>query len=118
MIPTVVTLCGSTRFKAAFEQANLQETLAGKIVLSIGCASRSDAELFGNLTEQEWKETKIRLDKLHFAKIDMSDEVLILNVSDYIGESTGRELAYSRQSGKRVRWLEKSKHAQEGETFG
>lgn len=106
MKPTILCLCGSTRFKTAFERANLEETLAGKIVLSIGCASKSDAELFGSLSEAEWEQTKIRLDRLHFAKIDLADEVLILNVDGYIGQSTGNELRYARKLGKTIRFLE------------
>ncbi|MGN6698497.1 MAG: helix-turn-helix domain-containing protein, partial [Thermomicrobiales bacterium] len=47
--PTVVCLCGSTRFWRTFQQASLQETLAGRIVLSIGAASGTDDEHFGNL---------------------------------------------------------------------
>jgi hypothetical protein len=104
--PTVVCLCGSTRFGQAFRDANLQETLDGKIVLTIGCDMRSDAELFADKSPQELQEIKHRLDILHLRKIDMADEVLILNVSGYIGESTRRELDYAVANGKRVRWLE------------
>jgi len=44
------------------------------------------------------------LNELHLRKIDLADEVLILNVGGCMGESTQRELAYARQHGKRVRW--------------
>ncbi len=98
--PTVVCLCGSTRFSEAFRAANLRETLAGKIVLSIGCDFKSDDAL--GLTDDD----KRRMDELHLRKIDLADEVLILNVGGYIGESTGRELAYATQQGKSVRFLE------------
>lgn len=106
MRPTIVCLCGSTRFKELFEQMNLQETLAGKIVLSIGCASKSDAELFGALSEREWNDTKEKLDRLHFEKIKLADEVFILSRDAYVGESTAREIRYALMLGKRVRWLE------------
>lgn len=107
--PTIVCLCGSTRFMDAFRSANLQETLAGRIVLSIGCDTKSDADLLalGELT----KEAKAALDELHKRKIDLADEVLILNVDDYIGDSTRSELEYARAKGKRVRWLTQSQHA-------
>jgi hypothetical protein len=104
--PTIVCLCGSTRFSHAFQEANLHETLAGRIVLSIGCDMRSDVDIFGPLPADELTAIKARLDKLHLRKIDLADEVLILNVGGYIGESTARELAYARQQGKRVRFLE------------
>lgn len=104
--PTVVCLCGSTRFSEAFREANLRETLAGKIVLSIGCVWHSDDAL--GLTEND----KTMLDELHLRKIDMADEVLILNVDGYIGTSTANELAYARQQGKRIRFLECDRTAQ------
>jgi hypothetical protein len=104
--PTVVCLCGSTRFSEAFRKANLEETLAGRIVLSIGCDMRSDTELFGSLTQAELAAIKTTLDELHLRKIDLADEVLILNVNGYIGESTGRELDYAWRTGKGVRFLE------------
>lgn len=104
--PIVVCLCGSTRFGDAFREANLRETLDGRIVLSIGCDMRSDADLFAHMTEDERTAVKRDLDELHKRKIDMADEVLILNVGGYIGESTRSELEYAQVLGKRVRYLE------------
>ena len=104
--PLVVCLCGSTRFWREFQRANLRETLAGRIVLSIGAASGTDDEHFGNLPRPEYERIKAMLDDLHLRKIEMADEVLILNVGGYIGESTRRELEHARQLGKRVRFLE------------
>lgn len=102
--PTVVCLCGSTRFSEAFHEANLRETLAGRIVLSIGCDFKSDhdLQLAGQLTEEDKK----RLDELHLRKIDLADEVLILNVGGYIGQSTLNELMYAKEHNKRIRFLE------------
>lgn len=100
--PIIVCLCGSTRFGDAFREANLKETLAGKIVLSIGCEWHSDQSL--GLTEED----KQRLDQLHLRKIDLADEVLILNVGDYVGESTKREIIYALKHHKRIRWLERA----------
>ena len=97
--PKVVCLCGSTRFREAFEGANRAETLAGNIVLSVG--------LFGHHEGLDMAgETKARLDDLHLRKIDLADEVLILNVGGYIGESTRRELEYASGAGRAVRFLE------------
>jgi hypothetical protein len=104
--PRIVCLCGSTRFWRTFQQASLQETLAGRIVLSIGAASGTDDEHFGNLDRAEYERVKGMLDELHLRKIDLCDEVLILNVEGYVGESTARELAYARSLGKPVRWWE------------
>jgi hypothetical protein len=102
--PTIVCLCGSTRFSEAFHEANLMETLAGKIVLSIGCDFKSDRDLevAGMLSLDD----KQRLDELHLRKIDLADEVLFLNVGGYIGQSTQNELDYATRQGKIIRYLE------------
>lgn len=104
--PRIVTLCGSTRFSEAFQKANFDETLAGRIVLTIGCDMKGDSELFGNMTPEQRAKTKENLDLLHFKKILLSDEILVLNVGGYIGESTAREIAYAIVHGVKVRYLE------------
>lgn len=97
----VVCLCGSTRFKDAFEEANRRETLAGRIVLSVA--------IFGHCeTEELHPEVKHQLDMLHLKKIDLAEEVLVINVNGYIGESTRREIAYANERGKRIRYLEEA----------
>jgi hypothetical protein len=97
--PTIVCLCGSTKFKDAFTQANREETLAGKIVLSVGFFAHSGD---GPLSDTE----KAALDDLHLRKIDLASEALFLNVGGYIGSSTHRELAYAIFTNKKVRFLE------------
>jgi hypothetical protein len=63
--PTIVCLCGSTRFREAFQSVNRQETLAGRIVLTPGCFQGDDGD---------WSlEVKQRLDELHLRKIDLAD---------------------------------------------
>lgn len=104
--PTIVCLCGSTRFWREFQRQGLAETMAGKIVLSIGAASGSDDDHFGNLPREEYDRVKTMLDDLHKRKIDLADEVLILNVDGYIGESTRSEMEYAYWAGKKVRFLE------------
>ena len=98
--PKVVCLCGSTRFPDAFMKANFQETMAGNIVLSVGSFMHSDSEL--KITAKE----KIQLDELHKRKIDLADEILVLNVHSYIGDSTRSEIAYAQITGKEIRYLE------------
>ncbi len=109
--PTVVCLCGSTRFMEAFFEAGWNETLAGKIVLSVGVCKHAEhhgAEALG-------PEVVEALDELHLRKIDMADEVFILNVNGYIGKSTRRELNYAISKGKKVRFLEPGKAIREVE---
>lgn len=103
--PKIVCLCGSTRFYSAFQEANYRETMDGRIVLSVGFYPHATPEAHGEeigITPEQ-KET---LDQLHLRKIDLADEVLVLNVGGYIGDSTRREIEYARSLGKPVRWLE------------
>jgi hypothetical protein len=83
-----------------FTEKNLELTLAGKIVLSIG-AAKSDLEL--GLVDPD---IKYKLDILHMWKIILADEVLCLNVGGYIGESTRREIEFARIIGRPVAFLE------------
>ena len=96
----VVTLCGSTRFKDAFLEAQKRLTLAGNIVISVG--------LFGHAGDEEvWNEgVKEMLDDMHKRKIDMADEIFVVNVGGYIGESTRSEIDYATAADKPVRYLE------------
>jgi hypothetical protein len=104
--PQIICLCGSTRFGETFRAANLQETLAGRIVLSIGCEWHSDQTL--GLTAVD----KQQLDELHLRKIDLADVVYVLNVGGYVGSSTRREIEYARAQGKVIRWLEAPSHGE------
>lgn len=104
--PRIVCLCGSTRFMGAFQEANLRETMEGRIVLSIGCNTKSDKDVFNGLNPYDARGVKQKLDELHKRKIDLADEVLILNVDGYIGESTRSEIEYAQAHGKEIRFLE------------
>lgn len=112
--PKIVCLCGSTRFWRTFQEVSLRETLDGKIVLSIGSARSADDDdtSFGGYTPAaQYDAVKEELDRLHLWKVALADEVLVLNVGGYVGESTAREIAHARSLGKVVRWLE-PEHAQ------
>lgn len=99
--PIVVCLCGSTKFKQEFIDANFRETMQGKIVLSVGWFSHTDGNIY-TPTEEE----KVMLDELHKRKIDLADEILVLNVGGYVGESTRSEIGYASRNGKWIRFLE------------
>ena len=103
----VITLCGSTRFKDAFEQANKRLTLEGNIVISVGLYGHSgDAEVWEGMDEDTLTATKAMLDDMHKRKIDLADEIFVINVGGYIGSSTRSEIAYAQSQGKPVRYLE------------
>ena len=96
----VITLCGSTRFKDAFIAAQKRLTFEGNIVISVG--------LFGHSGDSEAMdaETKAMLDDMHKRKIDMADEIYVINVGGYIGSSTRSEIEYAQAAGKPVNYLE------------
>ena len=104
-VPQIVCLCGSSRFYVEFQAANLRETLAYRIVLSIGCDTKSDADIFG-MSSSEVDHIKQWLDWLHKRKIDMSDEILVLNKDGYIGSSTRSEIEHAYKRQKHIRYLE------------
>ena len=103
----VITLCGSTRFKAEFMEAQKRLTLEGNIVISVGLFGHSgDHEVWENMDEGTLTKTKDMLDDMHKRKIDMADEIFVINLGGYIGSSTRSEIEYAKSTGKDVRYLE------------
>lgn len=96
----IITLCGSTKFKDEFIAEQKRLTLEGNIVISVG--------LFGHSGDDEvWSESKKEmLDEMHKRKIDLADEIFIINVGGYIGSSTMSEIEYAQKTTKPVRYLE------------
>ena len=89
--PEIVCICGSTRFVDEMRAANRDLTLAGVIVVAPG-------ETGGLITTEQ----RTALDALHLRKIDLADRVLVVNPGGYVGESTSREIAYARATGKPI----------------
>ena len=103
----VVTLCGSTRFKDKFMRVQKELTLKGYIVISVGLFGHSgDNEVWENMDEGTLTKTKEMLDDMHKRKIDMADEIFVINVNGYIGSSTASEIEYAKKHGKVVKYLE------------
>lgn len=103
----VITLCGSTRFKDVFMEAQKRLTLDGNIVISVGLFGHSgDAEVWENMDEGTLTKTKEMLDDMHKRKIDLSDGIYVINVGGYIGESTRSEIEYAQMTGKSIQYLE------------
>ena len=96
----VITLCGSTRFKEQYLEAQKRLTLEGNIIISVG--------LFGHSGDEETWEPGVKemLDNMHKRKIDMADAIYVINVGGYIGESTRSEIEYAKAHGKEVKYLE------------
>ena len=96
----VITLCGSTKFKDEFLIEQKRLTLEGNIVISVG--------LFGHSGDDEvWTENiKKMLDDIHKRKIDMADEIFVINKNGYIGSSTKSEIEYALKTNKKVNYME------------
>ena len=96
----VITLCGSTRFKEQYLEAQKRLTLEGNIIISVG--------LFGHSGDDETWEPGVKemLDNMHKRKIDMADGIYVINVGGYIGESTRSEIEYAKAHGKEGKYLE------------
>ena len=102
--PIIVCLCGSMRpeFADVWRRIYRDESLALKIVLAA-------AVMAGDEAINNDDPRKPSLDDLHKRKIDLADEVLILNVNGYVGPSTQSEIDYAKAHGKTLRWLEPDK---------
>jgi hypothetical protein len=102
--PEIVCICGSTRFADEMLAANRDLTFAGAIVVAPDVFTPSEPG------EKITDEQKATLDALHLRKIDLADRVLVINPGGYIGESTSREIAYARATGKPVSFSDPSDH--------
>jgi len=86
----------------AFQEANVRETLAGRIVLTVGCDTKSDERR--GLSEK----VKAERDAFHREKIDLADEILVLNVRRYVGRSTAGDILHAWRTNKPIRWREET----------
>ncbi|MBQ9290547.1 MAG: hypothetical protein IJ210_10575 [Clostridia bacterium] len=96
----IITLCGSSRFKDAFLEAQKRLTLEDNIVISVGLFDHSGDDEAGT------EGIKEMLDDMHKRKIDMANEIFVINVGGYIGNSTRSEIEYAKANGKTINYLE------------
>ena len=92
----IITLCGSTRFEEYYRAINAKFTLEGNVVLSCGVF---------NYKNPDKEDKRDLLQEVHRQKIDMADEVFVINVDGYIGEHTQEEIDYCKTIGKPVKYL-------------
>lgn len=97
----IITLCGSTRFENLFRLVAKEESFKGNIILSPDVYAHAEQLLLS-------REQITLLKRLHRKKIDMCNEILVINPGGYIGESTCDEIKYARHVGKIVRFYEKN----------
>jgi len=77
-------------------------------IVAIGWCALPDSYFKGedktHIGDQEG--VKPIVDKVHFRKIDLADEIFVINIGGYIGESTSNEIAYAKSTGKLIKYLE------------
>lgn len=95
----IITLCGSAKFKDYFIKEQKRLTLEGNIVLSLGFFDLEQGEILNEKTKQ-------LLDDMHKRKIDLADEIFVINKGGYIGQSTKSEIEYALKTGKKVNYME------------
>lgn len=95
----ILTLCGSLRYESYWHEANKQLGLAGHICFSVMTFPSIEGDKSWYTPAQKWT-----LDLAHFAKIEESDGVVMLNIDKYLGESSIRELEWARMRKKSVWW--------------
>lgn len=100
----IVTLCGSTKFKNDFIEVQKELSLKGNIVISVGLFGHADGEFDTIITD----DIKYMLDDMHKAKIDLADEIFVINKNGYIGKSTQSEIEYARDKGIPIVYLEQN----------
>lgn len=98
----VITLCGSTKFKVRFRKMEKSLTLDGNDLLSLGFFERSEGI---EITDEQEKSLK----EIHFKKIDLADEIFVIDVDGYIGNSTRTEIEYALRANKPVHYYSKRK---------
>ena len=96
----VITLCGSTKFQDDFIREQKRLSLEGNIVISVG--------LFGHGDDKDvvTPEIKEMLDDMHKRKIDLADEVFVINKNSYVCSSTQSEIEYAQNLGKKINFME------------
>lgn len=94
----IITICGSSKFKEEILRIDAKLSLEGNIVISLGCFGHAD-EL--NLTRKQ----EAILERVHQEKMNMSDEIFVVNKDGYIGEHTERDIEYAKSRGLKIRYL-------------
>lgn len=91
----IITICGSLRFKKEMMEISEKMELMGNCVLTPIYPTKEDKD---DYTEEE----VVILDKMHKEKIKLSDAILVVNVDNYIGNSTKSEIEFAKSLNKEI----------------
>ena len=90
----IITLCGSLKFKKEMMTIAEKMSLDGYCILTPVYPVSEDIK--------RTKEQLIKLKEAHFKRIELSDAILVVNINNYIGESTNLEIDYTKKLGKEI----------------
>ena len=90
----VITLCGSLKFQKEMM------AVAEKMALDGYCILTPIYPVLENI--ERTKKQLIKLKEAHLKRIELSDTILVVNVNNYIGESTNLEIDYAKKLGKEI----------------
>lgn len=102
--PRIVCLVGSCRFYKHFIRHAFEQSLAGRIVLTIQFAPDTAEEghhAMAGITPMQ----KEMLDQLHRAQVDLADEILVINPAGYVGDSTRALITHAVETDKKIRYM-------------
>lgn len=91
----IITICGSLRFKQEMIEIAEKMELKGNCVLAPIYPTNPDKDAY---TDEE----VIILDKMHKEKIKLSDAILVVNIDNYIGNSTKSEIEFAKHLNKEI----------------
>ena len=90
----IITMCGSLEFQKEMMKVAEKIALDGYCVLTPVYPVSEDIK--------RTKEQLIKLKEAHFKRIELSDAILLVNINNYIGESTNLEIDYAKKLGKEI----------------
>ena len=90
----IITLCGSLKFQKEMM------TFAEKMALDGYCVLTPVYTVSEKM--ERTKEQLIKLKEAHFKRIELSDAILVVNINNYIGDSTNLEIDYAKKLGKEI----------------
>lgn len=90
----IITLCGSLKFQKQMMEVAERVALEGNCVLT---------PVYPILKDYKRTEEQLQyLKEAHFKKIELSDAILVVNVDNYVGDSTKLEIEYAKKLGKEI----------------
>ncbi len=90
----IITICGSLKFK------DEMMIVAEKMALEGNCILTPIYPVLENYERTD--EQLMKLKEEHFKRIELSDTILVVNVNNYIGNSTNLEIEYAQKLGKEI----------------